>query len=75
MTENYYGPENNSHRAWALGYFNLGPVQIPPIPPVVGMTDRAGTGQVWYLFWDGEDHLMLSSVLPPACQSRRRWDA
>ena len=33
------------------GYFDLGPVQVPPLPPRVGMTDRA-TGKVWYLGTD-----------------------
>jgi hypothetical protein len=51
------------------GYFKLGPVRIPPIQPTVGMTDRAGTGQVWYLFWDGEEHLLLSDQLPASAQN------
>jgi hypothetical protein len=51
------------------GFFKLGPVHIPPIQPTVGMTDRAGTGQVWYLMWDGENHLLLTSVLPTSAQN------
>jgi hypothetical protein len=52
-----------------FGYWKLGPVRIPPIQPTVGMTDRNGTGQVWYLFWDGSDHLLLSNVLPASAQN------
>ena len=55
-----------AHPWQSYGYWNLGPVRIPPTPPAVGMTDRNGTGQVWWLFWDGENHLLLSSTLPPA---------
>lgn len=68
MDEQFFDPQFSAHRWWTLGFWNLGPVHIPPIPPVVGMTDRAGTGQVWYLFWDGEQNLILTDVLPPACQ-------
>lgn len=68
MDQAFLDPEFSVHRWWTLGFWNLGPTHIPPIPPVAGMTDRAGTGEVWYLFWDGESHLALSSILPPACQ-------
>jgi hypothetical protein len=60
-----YGPLGN----WVGGFFDLGPPHIPPIQPAVGMTDRAGTGQVWYLFWDGVDHLILTDTLPTSAQN------
>lgn len=47
---------------WGLSY--LGPVLIPPVPTTVGMTDRAGTGQIWYLMWDGETHVLITNSPP-----------
>lgn len=46
------------------GYFDLGPIRIPPTPPTVGMVDAAGTGQVWFLMWDGAEHLVLTDEIP-----------
>ena len=62
-------PEFVEHQAYTMGFWNIGPVHIPPIPPVVGMTDRAGTGEVWWLFWDSGSHLLLSNTLPAAAQN------
>jgi hypothetical protein len=68
MSTNDYSltSEQLVHPWQSYGYWNLGPVRIPPTPPAVGMTDRAGTGEVWWLFWDGENHMLLSDTLPPA---------
>lgn len=63
---NPFGPGGSDW--WGQGYFYLGPLRIPPTPPTVGMTDRAGTGQVWYLMWDGENHLVLTNVIPTYAQ-------
>lgn len=68
MSTQYYVPDFVEHQAWTMGFWNIGPVHIPPIPPVAGMTDRAGTGEIWYLFWDGESHLLLTNTLPAVCQ-------
>jgi hypothetical protein len=51
------------------GYFKLGPVRIPPIQPTVGMVDRAGSGQVWFLMWDAANHLLLTDELPASAQN------
>lgn len=53
-----------------FGYFDLGPVQIPPLPPRVGLTDRT-TGKVWYLGYDstaqtqqGPGRMVLTDYVP-----------
>ena len=67
MSNDYSLVSENLVHPWQMyGYWNLGPVRIPPTPPAIGMTDRAGTGQIWYLLWDGESHVILSNELPPA---------
>jgi hypothetical protein len=67
MSNDYALVSDQLGHPWqSYGFWNLGPVRIPPIPPAIGMTDRAGTGQIWYLFWDGESHAILSNALPPA---------
>lgn len=53
---------------WRWGYWWLGPVLIPPLVPAVGITDRV-TGTVYYLLWDGNDHLVLSTTLPTPLQN------
>lgn len=66
---NYYGRNFDQDDNWALnnyGYTYLGPTLIPPVPPTCGMTDRAGTGEVWYLMWDGDEHLVLTNQPPRA---------
>lgn len=66
---NYYGRNFDQDDNWALnnyGYTYLGPTLIPPVPTTVGMTDRAGTGVVWYLMWDGATHLQITSTPPRA---------
>jgi hypothetical protein len=66
----WYGRETGPGLTqYKSGFFDLGPMHIPPIQPCVGMVDRAGTGQIWYLFWDGEDHLLLTDVLPASAQN------
>lgn len=49
------------------GYWYLGPISVPPLVPAVGMTDE--NGDVWWLYWDGDTHLMLSDTLSPALQN------
>lgn len=65
---NYYGREATGD--WQgldfMGYAYFGPIQIPPVITTFGMTDRAGTGVVWFLMWDGEDHLVLTNQPPLA---------
>lgn len=59
-----------------FGYYNLGPVQIPPPLPVVGMTDRT-TGKVWYLVYDTTGARMaLTDTAPTAAPLRvyGAWD-
>src|SRR5271170_4299231 len=78
MSNDYSLTSDQLAHPWqSYGYWNLGPARIPPTPPVVGMVDRNGTGQVWWLYWDGEDHLLLSSVLSPASTNNytfQPWD-
>lgn len=69
MTVGYPYPPGLGDNWWGTGYFYLGPVRIPPLVPVIGMVDIAINGTVWWLFWDGVDHLMLSSTLPAGCQN------
>lgn len=46
------------------GYFDLGPMQIPPLPRVVGMTDQV-TGTIYYLTWSqASNHIILSTTIP-----------
>ena len=63
---NYYGrnplPDDAAYSLDFFGYQYLGPVMIPPVPTTVGMTDRAGSGAVWYLMWDGAVHLCLTNT-------------
>lgn len=68
---NYYGRNPFPSDDWTnyfdfMGYAYLGPMFIPPVIPAVGMTDRNGTGVVYYLMWDGETHLLLTDVYPMA---------
>lgn len=63
---NYYG-RNVDFGPLGLtlfGYTYLGPIPIPPIPTTVGMYDRAGTGVIWYLMWDGATHLQITNQPP-----------
>ena len=50
-----------------FGYTYLGPISQPPLVPAVGMTDE--NGKVWWLYWDGNDHLLLSDSLSAALQN------
>lgn len=56
-----------------FGYSDLGPVQIPPLPQIVGMTDRT-TGKVWYLCFDPAvgDRVCLVDTLPPGMVFRAK---
>lgn len=46
------------------GYYDLGPIQIPPLPRTFGMTDRQ-TGTVWYLSYDAaQGRLALNDTTP-----------
>lgn len=49
-------------------YHNLGPVQIPPLAPAVGMIDEV-TGTTYYLSWNGTNSLRLQTTLPVALQN------
>lgn len=40
----------NSRRS-KQGYYRMGPVRIPPLPAIVGLTDRED-GTIWYLTHD-----------------------
>ena len=51
-----------------FGYLYLGPISQPPLVPTVGMTDRV-TGTVYWLYWDGADHLELSTTRSAASQN------
>lgn len=65
---NYYGrnpfPDDYDHTLDWLGYTYLGPIMVPPVPPTFGMTDRGGTGVVYYLMWDGNNNLVLTDQPP-----------
>jgi hypothetical protein len=51
------------------GYFDLGPIQIPPRITFIGFTDRV-TGTVYYLSWDGVTHLQLVTTAPSGLNTR-----
>lgn len=58
------------------GYWYLGPVSIPPLVPVVGMTDRTTT-TVYFLYWNGTSGLSLETTRSPASQNYytfQPWD-
>lgn len=67
---NYFGrnpfPDDYDRTHDFLGYTYLGPIMIPPVVPTVGMVDRnpAGGGTIWFLMWDGEQHLLLTNEYP-----------
>lgn len=47
------------------GWFDLGPVQLPPLPPVIGLTDRTIPGVVWYITWNNATgHLQIQDSDP-----------
>ncbi len=49
-------------RVW--GYYDLGPVQIPPFPVRIILTDR-DDGTLWVLTHDADrEHVVLSDVFP-----------
>lgn len=45
------------------GFYNMGPVSIPPKVPYVGMTDTV-SGAVKYLSWTGSGAIVLSATIP-----------
>lgn len=65
---NYYGRNAEVGEPYQTlwGYTYLGPILIPPVPTTFGMEDRNpdGDGTIWFLMWDGEDHLLLTDDPP-----------
>lgn len=47
------------------GYFNLGPIQIPPYPPFAGLTDRV-TGTIYYLAYSPSNNAITLVTTVPA---------
>lgn len=60
-----YDPGVITVSPWWLRYFDLGPVQIPPLAQPFGMTDRT-TGTVYYpsIATDGT-HIQFTTQAPP----------
>lgn len=57
------------------GYTDMGPIQIPPLPRHIILTDRDGSGAKWWLTFnlspttsDGFGYVSISSTLPPSGQ-------
>lgn len=50
-------------RSWLGGYLNMGPQQIPPLPMIVVLTDRAD-GKLWQLTHRVSDERFLLSDAP-----------
>lgn len=55
MADDWSGNRGPYNPFWPYyGYYDLGPISVPPIPKRYGLTDRA-TGVVWYLGSDAAE--------------------
>lgn len=60
---------------WWWGWSDLGPIQIPPLPPFLLLTDRV-TGQVWWVQPDATfTHVQITTASPPAGQTQILYQA
>lgn len=58
------GGRQRDWNSW-YGFWYLGPIQVPPQAPYVGMTDRT-TGEIWYLCFDParDGRISLTNTIP-----------